>query len=312
MQLPCLENTLERVLTPWEEHPSQLVSWFDMLNFSAAQFFWAGSQLRGIKADCYIGSAVCLDNSEPLLAMPKDIDERARQKAIDTCAQIEASFRTIGLAISADTVKELDEEIKTGSRRSFEWLVNQVENIEKLCVKELRGKTFFYIPPERMKFWPRVKEPFAFGKAVDVSFPSSTFDANSAGQCLAIEISTASVFHLMRVLEIGLAALGKEFGISLEHTNWQPALDQIEKKIREMPRDAKWRSRSGLKEMHEFYSQAASHFAILKDAWRNHTMHVRGKYTQDEAERIFETVKAFMHKLAEKMAEDELIPYGKP
>jgi hypothetical protein len=32
-------------------------------------------------------------------------------------------------------------------------------------------------------------------------------------------------------------------------------------------------------------------------------MHARGKYTEEEAERIFETVKAFMQKLAERLSE---------
>jgi hypothetical protein len=32
-------------------------------------------------------------------------------------------------------------------------------------------------------------------------------------------------------------------------------------------------------------------------------MHVRGKYTEDEAERVFESVKGFMRKLAERLSE---------
>lgn len=309
--MPLVEDGLEAVLQPWEEHPFQLVSWYEMLNFSAASFFWSGSLLKGIRADCSLAAIVCRDDSEPIFVMSRDLDERARGKAIDALGKIEASFRSIGLVISADTVKELDEEIKAGSRHSLEWLQVQIENIEKLSVKELRGKYFFYIPPERIRFWPKQSEPFALGKAVDSSFPSSTFDANNAGQSLAAGLSTAAVFHLMRILEIGLSALGNQFGVSLAHTNWAPAILQIESKIRDMHTDPIWKAKTDCKEQQEFYAQAASHFAILKDAWRNHTMHVRGKYTQDEAERIFDNVKAFMQKLAERLAEDELIPYGK-
>lgn len=105
----------------------------------------------------------------------------------------------------------------------------------------------------------------------------------------------------MRVLEIGLATLGTVFGVSLSHTNWAPAIERIESKVREMHKDPTWKVQPDCKEQQEFYAQAASHFVILKDAWRNHTTHVRGKYTEDEAERIFETVKAFMQKLAERL-----------
>ena len=44
-----------------------------------------------------------------------------------------------------------------------------------------------------------------------------------------------------------------------------------------------------------------SHFGILKDAWRKTPyMHAGGRYTDSEAERIFENVKGFMQQLAER------------
>jgi hypothetical protein len=116
-------------------------------------------------------------------------------------------------------------------------------------------------------------------------------------------MSTASVFHLMRVLEIGLTILGKQFGVSLAHTNWAPAIEQIESKIRDMHKDPVWRALPDCKEQQTFYAQAATQLAIFKDAWRNHTMHAGGKYAEEEAERIFESVKGFMQKLAERLHE---------
>ncbi|MGA7299971.1 MAG: hypothetical protein WBX10_06675 [Candidatus Sulfotelmatobacter sp.] len=107
----------------------------------------------------------------------------------------------------------------------------------------------------------------------------------------------------MRILEIGLTALGAKFGVSLAHTNWAPAIEEIEKKIRDMHKDPVWRAVPDCKGQQEFYAQAASHFGILKDAWRNFTMHARGKYTEAESEHIFDNVKAFMQKLAERLHE---------
>jgi len=301
----------ERLLQPWEEHPRELVSWFDVLNFSAYAFFWCGSALRSIRTDCVVGSAICVEGNKVMYAMAQDIDAAARLKAENALIVVVAEFRGIGMTITADTAKELLEDLQKDERRNFQWLHTRIEAIEGIAQKEFRGKAFFYIPPERMKYWPTQNEPFAFGKAVASSFPPTTFDANSAGFCIATTLSTAAVFHLMRILEIGLTALGEKFDVSLAHTNWAPAIEHIESKIRDMHKDPTWKAKPDCKEQQEFYAQAASHFAILKDAWRNHTMHVRGKYTEDEAERIFENVKAFMQKLAERLAEDELIPYGK-
>jgi hypothetical protein len=274
-----------------------------MLHFSASRFFWCGRSLRTIRTDCLVASAICIDG-EPVYAMTKELDGKALQRAIGGLAPLEEEFGRIGLRISAETVKELHEELQGQSRHNFQWLHDQIDAIEKLVEKELKGKAFFYVPPERMRFWPSQKEPFAFGSAVASSFPSTTWDANSAAFCVAVSLSTAAVFHLMRVLEIGLTVLGARFGISLAHTNWAPAIEQIESKIRDMHKDPAWKALPDCKEQQEFYAQAASHFAILKDAWRNHTMHVRGsKSTEEESERIFDNVKAFMEKLAKRLKE---------
>jgi hypothetical protein len=124
---------------------------------------------------------------------------------------------------------------------------------------------------------------------------------SEAGKCHALHRSTACVFHLMRVLEIGLSVFAALFGVSASHTNWHNIIEGIEKAVRNMPSDpnksANW------KEEQEFYSQAAGHFMVLKDAWRNYTAHARGKFTEEEAETMFINVRAFMQKLATRLHE---------
>jgi uncharacterized protein YpbB len=89
----------------------------------------------------------------------------------------------------------------------------------------------------------------------------------------------------------------------LAHTNWAPAIEQIESRIRDMHKDPVWKALPDCKEQQEFYAQAASHFGILKDAWRNYTMHARGFYTEEQAEQIFENIKVFVQKLSLKLNE---------
>jgi hypothetical protein len=275
-----------------------------MLQFSAYNFFFCGRALREIKSDCYIAS-IPGDGNDPIFALPHPLDDLSRSKATKSLKFVEAEFRKIGLDVTADMTKDVVDSLeKPGHRpQNYQWLIDQIATLEKLADRELHGKFFLYIPAERAKFWPSMKKPNIFGDDVASKFPSATFDAGNSGVCLATGTATAAVFHLMRVLEIGLTSLGGVFGVSLAHTNWAPAIEQIESKIRGMQKDPVWKALPDCKEQQEFYAQAASHFAILKDAWRNHTMHVRGKYTEEEAERIFETVKAFMQKLAERLHE---------
>ena len=82
-----------------------------------------------------------------------------------------------------------------------------------------------------------------------------------------------------------------------------PAIEQIESKIREMHKDPVWKTLPDCKAHQEFYAQAATHFGILKDAWRNYTMHARGFYTEEQAERIFQNTRSFMQTLAERLSE---------
>lgn len=297
----------ESELQPWEISPHQLVTWWNMLSFSAWNFFWCGMTLRTIKQDCLVASieipGVDDIGNTPIFNVPKDLDGKLRKKALESLKRVVVEFSTIGLRITAETTQELIAELETSHQRNFQWLMEQIEAIENLSKKEIEGKAFFYIPAERIKFFPKMSNPHIFGDAVGTAFPSAMFDIAESGACLALDRGSGCVFHLMRVLEIGLSVLREKFSVSLAHTNWAPAIEEIESKIREMHKDPMWKILPDCKEQQEFYAQAATHFGILKDAWRNYTMHVRGKYTEDEAERVFESVKGFMQKLAERLSE---------
>lgn len=143
--------------------------------------------------------------------------------------------------------------------------------------------------------------PPLFGNQVDTQFPSSSFEIAEAGKSFAIGRYTACVFHLMRALEKPLCAFAKVFNIPFAHSNWGPIIDQLESKINDMGKDPN--KAPTWKDDQVYYSQAASHFIIFKNAWRNHTAHGHGKYTEEEAEMILRGVKVFMQKLAERLSE---------
>jgi hypothetical protein len=294
---------LDDLVQPWQINPRQLWSWFDVLQFSARAFYLCGGALRSVRSDCSIAAAACIDGDVGFV-MLRPVDDRAKGKAVEALASVEPEFRKIGLRITADTIVELLQELNDlPLKRNLQWLRDQIDAIEKLALKELRDRMFLYIPPERAKFWPTTKKPNIFGEEVANKFPSAAFDIGNGGVCLATTLNTAAVFHLMRVLEIGLAALAKVFGVSTAYTNWEVVLNQIESKIAGMRSDPTWKSLPDCKEQQEYFSQIASYFRTVKDAWRNYTMHSRAKYMEEEAEQIFNAVKGFMQKLSERLAE---------
>lgn len=172
------------------------------------------------------------------------------------------------------------------------WEVNsrlrdELSVVSLFCISE--AKAAFYEPSVPL-----------FGVEVADSFPSANYEIEEAGKCLALRCSTACVAHLMRALEPPLACLARELGFTLGHQNWHNVLDQVEKEIKARgcaPRNENWKMDE------QFFSEAAAHFRLLKDAWRNHTMHLRDRYDEDRAETIFLHVKVFMRHLAKRLSE---------
>jgi hypothetical protein len=272
-----------------------------MVQFSAQEFFWSGYALECLRTDCIFKPGI----GDPGFSFfAHGVIGSTREKALDWLGQMHAECLRVGCAMSASTVEDIKRGLSSAERPpDYEWLKNRLEGLGRLIYKELGTKVFLYIPPEKSRFLPTPNRPHIFGDDVNLAFPSAAFDIAEAGICLATARATASVFHLMRVMEIGLGVLGDVFGVSLAYTNWGPAIDEIESKIREMHKAPKWKALPDCKAQQEFYAQAASHFGIMKDAWRNYTVHARGIYTEEKAQLIFDNVCAFVQTLATRLRE---------
>jgi hypothetical protein len=156
---------------------------------------------------------------------------------------------------------------------------------------ELKAKLFLYLPSRDASFY-RQKE--AFGSEVAQKFPEATSDVEAAGDCIALGVYTASVFHLMRIMERGVQRLGEKLGISLAgEKNWQNILDEINKAIKSMPEDS-----AALKARKSLLAGASGHLYNVKLAWRNEVMHPRASYSEADACDICTHVKMFMGHLA--------------
>jgi hypothetical protein len=140
-----------------------------------------------------------------------------------------------------------------------------------------------------------------FGEPVKKSFPSAVEDIKNAGNCLAVELPTAAVFHLMRVSEHGLRRLARKLQVKvidkkqlcpLEYAEWDKVITAIDNKIKAMkpslPKGPKRQTQL------ELYSEANQHCLFMKDIWRNTISHTRKPYSSLEAQSVFERVRDFM------------------
>jgi len=162
---------------------------------------------------------------------------------------------------------------------------------------EIANIVLLAVPTDKKPYY--TAEKGILSDEVLTKFPSIATESEEARKCYSLGRPTASVFHSMRILEVGLISLAKELTVQWEHTNWEQLIRQIEDKTRKIGPTSGQLWREDLK----FYSEAALQFRHFKDAWRNHVMHIRDSYNEDSALLILQSVNAFMTHLSSRLSE---------
>lgn len=179
----------------------------------------------------------------------------------------------------------------------------ELQTIHTAMHYELDTNYFVRIPNGKINLF---ESDNLFGETVFEKFPSAQSDIKAAGNCLSLDLSTATVFHLMRVVERGLRAFARDLHVpipksELEYKNWQTILDQIPKAI--AAKLSKKMSSKRRSELLEFYKGVTGQFEFFKDVWRNHCTHSRVHYDHNQAQSAFDHAKDFMQRLATRISE---------
>jgi len=207
--------------------------------------------------------------------------------------KIAQSISKLPTPVTAMAISELITSIEKKECRVCD-LIAAAQEIGRTFRRELSTITFYHINPAHRGL---LEAEQLFGPKVAEKYPMAQYDIEEAGNCLALQRPTACVMHLMRVLEIGLQSLAREFGVPDNQDNWNSILNQIDRVIPEIT--AKRHSA----EDEQWFSEVGSHFRLLKNGFRNHAMHVHSNYTEDQAENMFNHTKAFMQQLATRLSD---------
>jgi hypothetical protein len=167
---------------------------------------------------------------------------------------------------------------------------------------ELESITFFFIPHDKLDYY---HNPNLFGEKVVANFPAANHEASESGKCFATARYTATVFHLMRVLEVALKAIAKGLAIpdptKNSERNWGKILkkikDEIDTKNSKTPPDPAWLNDK------DFFEKSYAYLEGARNPWRNATMHVEANYDEQGALDIFNATGALMRHLATKLIE---------
>jgi hypothetical protein len=175
-----------------------------------------------------------------------------------------------------------------------------LDQLHGRLVDETKERLFLALSPQEAEDF---RDPTKKWQAIIACYPDAEPDIEEAGKCLALGRSTACVFHLMRIMEIGLRAFGESLkDPSLDPTKnptWETILrkcdNELQKPIKN--RSPEWRSNE------LFFSNATAYLRAVKEAWRNPTMHVEKQYSDEEAREVWNAVRALMRHLATKMSQ---------
>jgi hypothetical protein len=271
------------------DRPSHgLWSLWEMLELCAQRFV---SLLQfTARMELLIGTAQ-VENEEAWTKM-----REAASNAAETCEEM-------GLHLSAKPLRTLAQILRSDSRG---WPREQQGYFRDAVARirdELSAITLLSLSPKERELYDPPTPPF--GSAFETGFASGgTFELDEAAKCLALERGTASVFHLMRLMEIAVRSVSRCLSIpdpvSAADRNWGTILKKVREGI-----DAKWPTTAlRLTGDGEVFDALYASLDAVKNPWRNSTMHPANKYTQKEAEHVFAAVRGFAMKLASRCDEN--------
>jgi hypothetical protein len=177
-------------------------------------------------------------------------------------------------------------------------ILTQASQVELAIYAECNHHLFFVLPEK----WRGLVEEYPgplFGPDVRERFPRCCTDIDSAGRCIAFGLWTASVYHLIGVMQEGINAIAKDIGVPVLLTStWDNIIGKLDGQL-EVKRAGM--SKVQWKRTEPFYSEAISDLRSIKNAWRNPTMHFSRRYDDAEAQKVFDRSEAFMRHLATRL-----------
>lgn len=218
---------------------------------------------------------------------------------------------TVNAASAIASAKRLDAQLKMDTLPNMGELHLALTDIESRFVDHLEYVKLYAIQPQEVSFMEPAKTLLAVdGKPIEDiagTFPTASFEIEEAAKCFAFGRYTASVFHCMRTMEIGLKVLARKLGIPNPVTptdrNWGNMLKAIKDKIDEKwPKNTRLHGTEG-ERMEALYNTLDS----VKNPWRNATMHVEVTYAPHEALHIMRCVGIYVLELKKHANESILV-----
>lgn len=265
-----------------------------MLEFNAKAFYQAGIALRTIRM---VSLGVSKEHGAE--AMERQANESFLASIRPSVDDLKSSCETMAVLSTTDAVERLSEAVNSKSR-SYRNIDELVRDVEMGLADDLKRVNMIVLDPKHAAFFSNAMT--TFGVDVNSKFQSALFEIDEASKCFALGRWTATVFHLMRLLEINIRAISRCLGVpdptKPSQRNWGHILKTIDTAIKNK------RGQWSIADDEEFFDGVYILLDRVRNNWRNSTMHVENKYIEEEAREILDSVRAFMKKVASRLDED--------
>jgi hypothetical protein len=222
------------------------------------------------------------------------------------------AFKASGMREASDRMTDIAEHILSSRVHVAAVLGDKARTARQEMVLQLKKRKFLRVATDRASY---LDKDDLFGAEVSTAFRSARRDVREAGNCLAAEVPTAAVFHLMRASEIALRALAVDRGVqypnaTVESKQVGDLLVALDAKVKDLRNTAAstWPSKEVMDAQIKFYAEAVLHFRGFNEAWRKHMAHAHegAMYDRDVAHSVFGHVRSLMQLLATKISETSI------
>ncbi len=285
---------------PWKLHPYRLVSLGEIMRRFRAELFVSISAMLGAISSTHEAASELaavfsrrLGVYVPFSLSDISFDDTTKKRLEELMRGFHEELVDAGLAVSAltvDRIRELCAQPDFTSQKFQPLIIDLAGRMRD----ELLGKFFLSLNDIEAEHY---NNPSKSWEKVIKEFPSTTIDIEEASKCLACGRYTASVFHLMRIMEAGLRVLS----IALRdptidpktNPTWEAILKKCDAELQKPRKDRspEWAAND------VFFSGAVANLRAVKEAWRNPTLHVGIPYDEEKASDVWNAVRAFMRHL---------------
>lgn len=232
------------------------------------------------------------------------LTEAHKEKVREKLVYVNASLEQLGLKQSLKYINTIRDDKLSAGDFTFAMLRHEADILQQRIDHELDDIVTGFIPIDRV---PYLENEELFGPEVNARFPSATADIVAAGTCYAHGLHTASVFHLMRAVELSTRRMlrgmkaGKHLTRPIELCTWGELIAALEEGLKGLTVGK--RTSTVKASTFEFYSHAVGVFRNFKGAWRDPVSHTGKQYKPGETKDIMDNTRQFMQHLATRLSE---------